>query len=361
LLKGRADNMLRTSLSFALLASLPISLTACATSDADVEVLDQTLKSVENGFTYLSIRSDGDSYLVRAVNGGRLLCADGYRRPECKVASLDLEALALPDDDQLALTDKLGERRAVIVGGTLGRRTVRTARGPVRVGHLEVGEAWVAGSVSGAAALAKAEETRHGGFAAEKPTAVLVNLNGVRCIQAPCPDKSEETLNGGAVENIADLDFRPSGATEDEIAAAWNALTAEGLPGLIVVGHRYTVRGRTGATAAGRTVFQFYTRVVATEPALLSGEECELAGGFVRGDIGDGNVACASGENEIGRVRTGIEGGVCCERIVLTPDQCESAGGFIRTDIGDGKIACEAGEIDLGRVAFGREGGVCCQ
>jgi hypothetical protein len=106
---------------------------------------------------------------------------------------------------------------------------------------------------------------------------------------------------------------------------------------------------------------QFYTRVVASEPALLSGEACELAGGLVRGDIGDGKVACASGENEIGRVRTGIEGGVCCERIVLTPDQCESAGGFIRTDIGDGKVACEAGEIDLGRVAFGREGGVCCQ
>lgn len=335
--------MLRNSLAFAFLAALP--LTACATSDADVEVLDQTLKSVENGFTYLSIRADRDGYLVRAVNGGRLLCADGYRRVECKVATLDTEALALPAADQLALTDKIGERRAVIVGGTLGRRTLRTVRGTVRVGHLEVGEAWVAGAAAGE----------------PRGTAVLVNLNGVRCIQAPCPDKSEEVLNGGAIENIADLDFRPSHASEDELATAWNALTADGLPGLIVVGDRYTVRGRTGATAAGRTVTQFYTRVVASEPALLSGEECELAGGFVRGDIGDGNVACASGENEIGRVSTGIEGGVCCERIVLTPEQCESAGGFIRTDIGDGKIACEAGEIDLGRVAFGREGGVCCQ
>jgi hypothetical protein len=339
--------VLRNSFALAFLASL--ALTACS-SDDDVETIDQPITSVENGVTYLSIRPDTrrcvsplcGGHWVSAVNGGRLTCADGTRKSECYVATLDTEALALPESDELALEDRIHGRGSVIVGGTLGRRSVR---GFGRLGHLEVTEAWTAGAAAGV----------------PTGTAVLVNLNGVRCIQAPCPSLSEQTLNRDRSTNIADLDFRPSGATEDEVTTAQNALTAEGLPGLIVVGHRYTVRGAGGATAPGRTVTQFYTRVVASEPSVLSVEECESAGAVVRGDIGDGNVACASGETELGRVRTGIEGGVCCERIVLTPDQCESAGGFIRTDIGDGTIACEAGETDLGRVAFGREGGVCCQ
>jgi hypothetical protein len=357
--------VLRNSFALAFLAFLAsLALTACV-SDDDVETIDQPITSVENGVTYLSIRPDTrrcvaplcGGHWVSAVNGGRLMCADGTRKSECYVATLDTEALALPESDELALKDRIHGRGSVIVGGTLGRRSVR---GFGRLGHLEVTEAWTAGAAAGV----------------PTGTAVLVNLNGVRCIQAPCPSLSEQTLNSDRSTNIADLDFRPSGATEDEVTTAWDALTAEGLPGLIVVGDRYTAcnhfrdvtdaRGVTrrvcvGPSAPARTVTQFYTRVVASEPTVLSVEECESAGAVVRGDIGDGNVACASGETELGRVRTGIEGGVCCERIVLTPDQCESAGGFIRTDIGDGKIACEAGETDLGRVAFGREGGVCCQ
>lgn len=47
-----------------------------------------------------------------------------------------------------------------------------------------------------------------------------------------------------------------------------------------------------------------------TDP--LTPEQCAAQGGQVRGDIGDGQVACAPGERELGRVRIGIEGGVCC-------------------------------------------------
>ncbi len=46
--------------------------------------------------------------------------------------------------------------------------------------------------------------------------------------------------------------------------------------------------------------------------ATLTPEECTQKAGQVRGDIGDGKVACAAGERELGRVKTGIEGGVCC-------------------------------------------------
>jgi hypothetical protein len=43
---------------------------------------------------------------------------------------------------------------------------------------------------------------------------------------------------------------------------------------------------------------------------------CECLGGYVRGDIGDGQVACPQGETELERVNQGIEGAVCCKRMV---------------------------------------------
>jgi hypothetical protein len=47
--------------------------------------------------------------------------------------------------------------------------------------------------------------------------------------------------------------------------------------------------------------------------ALQSPEHCTCLGGYVKGDIGDGNVACAEGETELERVQQGIEGAVCCK------------------------------------------------
>jgi hypothetical protein len=45
---------------------------------------------------------------------------------------------------------------------------------------------------------------------------------------------------------------------------------------------------------------------------------------------------------------------------MLTPDQCTQQGGEVRGDIGDGKIACNDGERELGRVPLGIEGSICC-
>ena len=39
---------------------------------------------------------------------------------------------------------------------------------------------------------------------------------------------------------------------------------------------------------------------------------CECIGGYVKGDIGDGQVACSDEERELERVSQGIEGAVCC-------------------------------------------------
>jgi hypothetical protein len=45
-----------------------------------------------------------------------------------------------------------------------------------------------------------------------------------------------------------------------------------------------------------------------------SPEHCECLGGYVKGDIGDGQVACTDGETELERVQQGIEGAVCCKK-----------------------------------------------
>jgi hypothetical protein len=51
----------------------------------------------------------------------------------------------------------------------------------------------------------------------------------------------------------------------------------------------------------------------AEEPAPTTAEECEAAGYQVVGDIGDGNVQCPAGTEEVSRIQYGIEGGVCCK------------------------------------------------
>lgn len=41
---------------------------------------------------------------------------------------------------------------------------------------------------------------------------------------------------------------------------------------------------------------------------------CQCLGGYVRGDIGDGQITCPPGETQLERVQQGIEGAVCCKR-----------------------------------------------
>lgn len=64
-----------------------------------------------------------------------------------------------------------------------------------------------------------------------------------------------------------------------------------------------TARAGTASEACGSSA--------AATPA-----HCECLGGYVRGDIGDGQVACPQGETELERVNSGIEGAVCCKHAV---------------------------------------------
>jgi hypothetical protein len=48
---------------------------------------------------------------------------------------------------------------------------------------------------------------------------------------------------------------------------------------------------------------------------VMTQPQCECLGGRVNASIGGGRQAhCADGEDELGRVRFGIEGGWCCRR-----------------------------------------------
>src|SRR5687767_15407436 len=53
-----------------------------------------------------------------------------------------------------------------------------------------------------------------------------------------------------------------------------------------------------------------------SEGAPATPAHCECLGGYVKGDIGDGQVACPQGETELERVQQGIEGAVCCKASV---------------------------------------------
>ena len=78
--------------------------------------------------------------------------------------------------------------------------------------------------------------------------------NGIRCITAPCPSLTEQKLNSNLSANITGVDFEPSGASQDKIDLAQNAMF--GGDGLVVVGYRdYDSRG--GKT---RTANKFFTK-----------------------------------------------------------------------------------------------------
>jgi len=49
-----------------------------------------------------------------------------------------------------------------------------------------------------------------------------------------------------------------------------------------------------------------------TEGTALTTEQCSCLGGSVRTDPGNGSVQCDEGATQLGRVKVGIEGGICC-------------------------------------------------
>lgn len=70
-------------------------------------------------------------------------------------------------------------------------------------------------------------------------------------------------------------------------------------------------RGEASSAGAGQEAQAECGSEAPSTPA-----HCSCLGGYVRGDIGDGKVACPQGETELERVQQGIEGAVCCKSAV---------------------------------------------
>jgi hypothetical protein len=200
-------------------------------------------------YTYYELRQDfrrciyplcGGVWVSR-VNRAQTQCADGRNAPECYVAEVDLAALGLSEDEAAAVRGDISLGRAII-RGTIARRTI--------------------GSYDSAALVASEAWTAPADFA---PVGVFVRVtdSGIRCITYPCTTMHEEKLNSSLDAMIAGLDFTPSGASDEQVAAAFEGLAESGL---LVAGYRYYERGPAGRAAA-RTVTAFWTRVVHREVA----------------------------------------------------------------------------------------------
>jgi hypothetical protein len=228
---------------------------ACTTTPAADDFEDESAlqdpslgKADEPGstFTYFTMRQDvrrcaypvcGGAWVDR-VNRDWTRCAGGAWREECYVPEVDWSELGLGEAERSAVMQAYGADR-LVVRGWIERRTYP---GHGNLGRFVVSEAWVAGSAEGY----------------DEGVFVRAGGNGVTCITYPCSSIHEAKLNSNQHADIADLDFWYSGATEDEIAGAWQALASDGL---IVVGYRYTATGPAG-DAKARDVSQFWTRVM---------------------------------------------------------------------------------------------------
>lgn len=73
-----------------------------------------------------------------------------------------------------------------------------------------------------------------------------------------------------------------------------------------------TKSSRTGEESGAGSGAEASELCGASAPATPA--HCQCLGGYVRGDIGDGQVACPPGETQLERVQQGIEGAVCCKR-----------------------------------------------
>lgn len=164
-------------------------------------------------------------YFVKAVNQLLTTCVDGTKQRDCHVYKLDVLALGLDDQQLEALTKHYGAGKALIRGELNLVPLSDTAR--FSVTGLVASEAW----------LGQGKGKPVGSF-------YQVKDNGVRCITYPCPSYDERKLNTRETRAIAGIDLTPSGATQDQIDAGLQALSAPG--GLLAAGIHTVITGPAG-------------------------------------------------------------------------------------------------------------------
>jgi hypothetical protein len=248
------------------LAALPLILAAACSSEGEFDELagetaDDDLANADGkgdvaadgNYTYFAIRGDArrcaspycGGELLSRLNRTTTVCHDGKSSASCYTPELDFSesGLKLDAQDKLRLAvgeGAIGDGVKAIVRGRFAR--YGTAKGIAHdMGRFIVTEAWVAQS-----------------GAATDGVFVRVKDNGLRCISAPCPSTSEAALNTSRTANISDIDFEPSGLTEDQVAEVMEAMFHP--PGMIIAGDRFTTKVN-GKWAKGRTATNVFVRV----------------------------------------------------------------------------------------------------
>jgi hypothetical protein len=241
----RTFKLVRVIVVIALLASLTISLcahsqinltssviaSANATATADNEAAPVLVPdSLKNTSTYFTIRQDlrrcasplCGGYFVKRVNQPQTRCANGRFATQCYVAEIEWNG---PTVDP---------KRALLRG------EIRPKNFPAfgNLGIFQVSEAWEAAS----------DKAPSGTFFRAKD-------RGVRCITFPCLTHHEATLNSTLSREVAGVDLKDTGVSDELISQATQAMTAA--EGILTAGANVIVTG-PGGRARELKATQFY-------------------------------------------------------------------------------------------------------
>ncbi len=210
-----------------------------------------------DNWTYYSARPDYRKCMwpmcggvfVKRVNQPKTKCADGKWAKECYVADLDWSALALSEAEE-GEADSGARSGQVVLRGSIGK----TTQNKMTYAVFKATEGWRAATESAPSGIFYRAES-----------------SGIVCITFPCPVVEATRLNRNLkpTATYAGVDLTPSGATQDQLDAGWQALSENGL---LVAASIEKVTGPAG-TMDGLSASQFYTKITAgkANPCFTSG------------------------------------------------------------------------------------------
>jgi len=209
-------------------------------------------------------------YFVKQVNKPRTQCANGTWRRQCHAAELDTSALGWSEKEFAQFSELFGQRHALARG-----KLRQVARGSFKVDVLVVDEGWL-------------------GQALSQPMGAFYGVrdSGIVCITFPCPSLLERKLNFRGARLIAEVDLAASGASEEQVAAGYKALSEPA--GILAAGEHHVLAGPAGR-AIKLVASEFYLLLVAEKPP--EGQVCGGIRGLVcpRGQFCDIDTPNACG------------------------------------------------------------------
>jgi eight-cysteine-cluster-containing protein len=237
-------------IALSLLTGLFLAAAACSSPALDDELAGEETGEGAEGkadgegtYTYFHARADfrrcmsplcGGMWVERA-NRSTTRCADGQYEDDCYVAEVDYSSLHL-DETGLGEVHMAANAGKLLLRGKIKKKEYDDFG---NLGVFVASEAWIG----------RGEGELDGVVARIEPL-------HIECITYPCASATERKLNSSARAQISGLDWSPSGASEETIAATLAAL--DGGAGLFVAGNRAWEQGPAGRGKL-RTVTQFWT------------------------------------------------------------------------------------------------------